>query len=126
MDTKAVVEAYFARANAGDWDAWADLFAEDAVLIEPIGKIEGAAAIRSGTSALKTGYSSFQNKLLEVIVEGQRGVAITHISGVTRGGAAVEVDAVNIYRVVDGKIAHQRNYFDPAGLKPFLDEMKAR
>jgi ketosteroid isomerase-like protein len=124
MDTTAVVEAYFRSANGGDWEGWADLFADDAILEEPIGTVKGAAAIRAGTKVLTEGYRTFQNKLLSVIVDGEEAVAITHISAVTRGGAAVEVDAANVYRISGGKILHQRNYFDPAGLRPFLDELK--
>lgn len=124
MDAREVAERYFTTVNAGDWEGWLALFADDAVLTEPIGSINGIGELRNGVGALQKGYRSFQNQLKELIVEGERAVALTHISAVTRSGVPVELDVANVYRIRGGKIVEQRNYLDPALLQPFLDELK--
>jgi len=124
MDTKQVVERYFSTVNAGDWDGWLELFADNAVVIEPIGTSTGIGALRDGVAALQKGYRSFHNHLEGMIIEGNRGVALTHINGVTRSGVAVELDVANVYLIENGKIVRQRNYLDPVPLQPFLDELK--
>lgn len=123
MDVREVAERYFTTVNAGDWEGWLALFADDAVLIEPIGTISGIDQLRQGVGALQKGYRTFHNYLIELIVDGERVVALTHISAVTRGGAPVELDVANVYRIRGGKIVEQRNFLDPAPLKPFLDEL---
>ncbi|MFD0392270.1 hypothetical protein ACFQ3Z_03675 [Streptomyces nogalater] len=43
MNTTEIVERYYALANAGDWDPWCDLFAEDQTMDEQLaGHVEGA------------------------------------------------------------------------------------
>jgi ketosteroid isomerase-like protein len=36
MNTRQIVEKYYELANAGNWDAWCDLFTEDAVYDEQL------------------------------------------------------------------------------------------
>ena len=43
MATKDVIDRYYETANAGDWDAWCDLFTDDMVMDEQLaGHIEVA------------------------------------------------------------------------------------
>ncbi len=122
--TRDVVLTYFESVNAGDWQTWLSLFADDATLEEPMGKIEGIAALTDGTKVLAKVYSSFENKLLSFFVDGDQACAQTHISAVTASGEAVEVDVCNVYLVQNGKIQQQKNYLDSVKLQPFLDELK--
>lgn len=42
MDTREVITRYYELANAGEWDAWCDLFAENQVMDEQLsGHVEG-------------------------------------------------------------------------------------
>ncbi len=122
--TSEVVETYFQSVNEGDWDTWLELFADDVVLIEPIGITKGIENLRGGVEVLKKVYLKFENRLITTIIKGERAAAQTHISAITASGAAVEVDVCNIYTIKNGKIAHQKNYLDSKELQPFLDELK--
>ena len=47
MTTAEVIDRYYETANAGDWDAWCDLFTDDMVMDEQLaGHIEGLATLR--------------------------------------------------------------------------------
>ena len=42
MNTREVIDRYYELANAGDWDAWCDLFTDAMVMDEQLaGHIEG-------------------------------------------------------------------------------------
>ncbi len=122
--TEEVVLTYFESVNAGDWQTWLSLFADDATLEEPMGRIEGIEALTDGTKVLDKVYSRFQNNLLSFFVNGEQACAQTHISAVTASGNAVEVDVCNVYLIREGKIQQQKNYLDSKALQPFLDELK--
>ena len=124
MSISEVVEEYFRYVNLEDWENWLSLFEENAVVIEPIGTIEGLENLRQAVEVLKKVYSSFQNILISYFTEGDQASAQTHISAVTASGGKVEVDVCNIYTIRNGKIIHQRNYLDARELQPFLDELK--
>jgi ketosteroid isomerase-like protein len=124
VSTSEVVERYFRSVNSGDWENWLSLFARDAVVIEPIGTIEGLDSLREAVEVLKKVYSSFQNNLINYFVDGEQASAQTHISAITASGKPVEVDVCNIYIIKNGKIVHQKNYLDARSLQPFLDELK--
>ena len=50
--TRAVIDAYYQTANAGNWRAWCDLFTDDMIMDEQLaGHIEGLAKLRQVTSA---------------------------------------------------------------------------
>ena len=119
-----VVLAYFESVNCGDWDTWLSLFADDATLEEPIGKLEGIQALTDGTHVLSRVYTRFENRLLSFFVSGEHVCAQTHISALTASGESVEVDVCNIYLIQQGKIQSQVNYLDSVHLQPFLDELK--
>lgn len=122
--TEEVVLAYFESVNAGDWQTWLSLFADDASIEEPIGTLSGIQALTDGTQVLAKVYRSFQNRLLSFFVDGEHACAQTHISAVTASGEAVEVDVCNVYLIQNGKIISQKNYLDSKKLQPFLDELK--
>jgi ketosteroid isomerase-like protein len=91
-------------------------------VIEPVGAVEGIENLRKVVEVLKKGYSKFQNNLINMVVEGNHAVAITHIEAVTASGVPVDAKVANYYTIEDGKIIHQENFLDPIKLKPFLDQ----
>ena len=122
MNTREVVEQYFKTVNAGDWAGWLELFSRDIVFSEPMGGLTGIDNLARAAQGLKTGYQTFENKLLAIFVDKDRAVACTQIRGVTMGGAPIKVKAANFYTVRNNKIVHQENLFDARQLKPFLDQ----
>ncbi|MCK5721067.1 MAG: nuclear transport factor 2 family protein [Gammaproteobacteria bacterium] len=122
MTTREIVTKYFEYVNNGDWEGWLTLFADNAVVIEPVGAVEGIENLRKVVEVLKKGYSKFQNNLINMVVEGNHVVAITYIEAVTASGVPVDVKVANYYTIEDGKIIHQENFLDPIKLKPFLDQ----
>lgn len=122
MSTQEVVEKYFEYANNGDWESWLDLFADNIVLIEPIGTIEGIATLRSGIEGIKKGYKRFQNHLLELFINGNRAAALTRIEAITASGISIDLKAVNTYTIENDRIVYQENIFDSIKIKPFLEQ----
>lgn len=113
MDTKAVVTRYYELANAGNWDAWCDLFAVDQVMDEQLaGHVEGRETLRTMMAGFPGMYASFRNQPKELIAEDDRVAVVSHISAVTPGGARIEADVMNFFRVVDGAITYMANFHD--------------
>ena len=123
MDTKAVVMRYYELANAGRWDAWCDLFAVDQVMDEQLaGHVEGRETLRTMMAGFPGLYASFRNQLKELIVDDDRAAVVSHISAVTPGGAPIEADVMNFFRVVDGAITYMANFHDT---QPFRTALPA-
>ena len=123
MDTKAVVTRYYELANAGSWDAWCDLFAADQVMDEQLaGHVEGRETLRTMMAGFPGMYASFRNQPKELIVENERAAVVSHISAVTPGGARIEADVMNFFRVADGAIAYMANFHDT---QPFHAALQA-
>jgi len=123
VDTKAVVMRYYELANAGRWDAWCDLFAVDQVMDEQLaGHVEGRETLRTMMAGFPGMYTSFRNQLKELIVDDDRAAVVSHISAVTPGGAPIEADVMNFFRVVDGVITYMANFHDT---QPFRTALPA-
>lgn len=124
LTPREAIERYYAYVNSNNWKAWCDLFAEDTVLDEQLaGRIEGAATLRAGLSEGIKGYSRFQNVPRHIVVSGDEGAAVTHISAATMDGTPVEADVMNYFRFdARGKIAYMANFHDTVPFRPFLEQ----
>jgi ketosteroid isomerase-like protein len=121
--SKEVIERYYEHANAGNWDAWCDLFAEDMVMDEQLaGHIEGLSTLRPMMAGMGKAYSKFQNRPKHIIVEGEQGAVVSHISAANAAGVPIEADVMNYFRITDGKIAYMANFHDSRPFKPFLEQ----
>lgn len=113
VDARQILEKYYEYANAGDWDRWCDLFADDQVMDEQLaGHIEGLEVLRSMMKGMGTMYRVFQNKPVHFLVDGDKAAAVSHVSAVSPAGEAIEADVMNFFRIVDGKIAYMANHHD--------------
>ena len=123
MSTRKVTEKYYELANAGDWDAWCDLFADAMVMDEQLaGHIEGLDTLRPMMGGMNKAYSRFQNVPRYTIVEDDQAAVLSHISAANAAGVPIEADVMNYFRVVDGKIAYMQNCHDSVPFKPFLEQ----
>lgn len=118
MNTRDVVAKYYEYANAGDWDAWCDLFAEDQVMDEQLaGHVEGLSTLRDMMKGFGGMYRSFANVPRHVVVEGDQAAVVSHISAVTPVGAAIEAEVVNYFRLAGGRISYMANFHDTVPFK---------
>lgn len=124
METRKIIETYYKLANAGDWDAWCDLFAEDMVMDEQLaGHIEGLATLRPMMGGMDKAYSKFQNVPKHIIVEGDQAAVVSHISAANAAGVPIEAEVMNYFRVENSKIAYMANFHDSVPFKPFLEQL---
>jgi ketosteroid isomerase-like protein len=120
MDTKDVIARYYELANAGEWNAWSDLFATDQSMDEQLaGHIEGRETLRGMVvEGFPKMYRSFQNQPRLIVVDGEQAAVVSHISARTLAGESVEADVANYFRVVDGQIAYMANFHDTVPFRP--------
>ncbi|MFI7358117.1 nuclear transport factor 2 family protein [Streptomyces avidinii] len=108
-----ILRKYYEYANAGDWDRWCDLFADDQVMDEQLaGHIEGLDVLRSMMKGMGTMYRVFRNEPLHFVVDAEKAAAVSHLTAVSASGEPIEAEVMNFFRIVDGKIAYMANYHD--------------
>ena len=123
MSTKDVIDSYYRLANAGDWSPWCDLFTEDTVIDEQLaGHIEGRAKLREMMGGFPAMYASFVNTPRFVVVDGEQAVVFSHISAVAHGGAEIEADVANYFKLEGGEIAYMTNVHDTVPFRPVLSQ----
>ena len=119
MDTRDVVNRYYELANAGQWDAWCELFAPDQVMDEQLaGHIEGREQLRKLMAGFPSTYRAFANKPRHVVVDGTQAAAVSHISAQTTDGQSIEADVANYFQVTDGQITYMANFHDTVPFAP--------
>ena len=125
MESKEIIDKYYEHANSGDWDAWCGLFADDMVMDEQLaGHIEGLNTLRPMMAGMSTNYSKFQNVPRHIIVNGDEGAVVSHISAANAAGVPIEADVMNYFRFQNGKIIYMSNFHDSVPFKPFLEQLK--
>ncbi len=113
MDARQILQKYYEYANAGDWDRWCDLFADDQVMDEQLaGRIEGLDVLRSMMKGMGAMYRVFRNEPVHFLVDGEKAAAVSHLSAVSASGEPIEAEVMNFFRIVDGKIAYMANHHD--------------
>ncbi len=123
METRDVVTRYYELANAGDWDAWCDLFAADQVMDEQLaGRVEGREPLREMMRGFPTTFAKFSNVPAHVVVQGDEAAVVSHISAVTAQGDSIESDVCNYFQITDGQITYMANFHDTVPFKPLFGE----
>jgi ketosteroid isomerase-like protein len=126
MNNREIVEKYYEYANAGKWDAWCDLFAEDMIMDEQLaGHIETLATLRPMMAGMGQAYARFQNVARAIILDGDEGAVLSHISALAAKypTEAIECDVMNYFRFKNGKIAYMQNVHDSRPFAPFLRQI---
>ena len=121
MTPREAIDAYYRLANAGDWDKWCDLFTDDMVMDEQLaGHIAGLAVLRPMMGGMKKMYSRFQNVPKHIVVSGDEGAVVSHISAASPKGDKIEANVMNYFRFKNGRIAYMANFHDSVPFKPVL------
>ena len=120
--------ASMAAVESGDRQAWLDLFADDAVVEDPIGPsafdpegkghrgIDAIAAFYDNVIAVN---ESIRFTIHQSFLCGDEAANVGVIRISFAGGAAVEVDGVYVYRrSPDDKIASLRAFWEPSAVRP--------
>ena len=123
MEPREIINQYYEYANAGNWDAWCDLFDEGMVMDEQLaGHIEGLATLRPMMGGMSKAYSKFQNVPKHILVDGDEGAVVSHISAANAAGEPIEADVMNYFRFKNGKIVYMANFHDSKPFAPFLNQ----
>jgi len=121
--TRAVIDAYYTHANAGNWDAWCDLFSENQVMDEQLaGHIETLSTLRPMMAGMGKAYSRFQNVPKNIVINGNEAAVVSHISAANAAGDPIEANVMNYFRLEGDKIAYMANFHDSVPFKPFLEQ----
>jgi steroid Delta-isomerase len=120
--------ASMAAVESGDRQAWLDLFADDAVVEDPIGPsafdpegkghrgIDAIAAFYDNVIAVN---ESIRFTIHQSFLCGDEAANVGVIRISFAGDAAVEVDGVYVYRrSADDKIASLRAFWEPSAVRP--------
>jgi len=120
--------ASMAAVEAGDRQAWLDLFAEDAVVQDPVGPSpfdpggeghRGIEAIAAFYDKVIAANESVTFTIHQSFLCGDEAANVGVIRIEFSDGGAVEVDGVYIYRrSPDGRIASLRAFWEPDAVRP--------
>ena len=113
MDAKATIEEFWRRQDSGDYTLTAELFSDDAVLVDPyFGTSEGQPAIAKFMAKMLTEMGERQTRFRIVEIAGSGDVAWAQWIAETPRG---EVNGCGLYRVRNGKLTYYRDYMNPDG-----------
>ena len=111
-DAYNTIKRFWETQDAGDYTATVALFADDAVLVDPIyGTYEGREAIGAFMARMNEAMGKIEARFRLVEVAGGERSAWARWEVTTTNGNR---DGVGIYRVSDGEITFYRDYMDPA------------
>ncbi len=123
MSTREMIDAYYTAVNAGDWDTWLTLFAENIVVDEQIaGHAEGIASLRGAISAMRRGYAKFQMHPLHVVIERNQASVIWHCVAANASGVPIEARGANYFQVQQDRITYMATYHDTVPFAPFINQ----
>ena len=128
ISARELGRASMAAVESGDRQAWLDLFADDAVVEDPIGPsafdpegkghrgIDAIAAFYDNVIAVN---ESIRFTIHQSFLCGDEAANVGVIRISFAGGAAVEVDGVYVYRrSADDRIASLRAFWEPSAVRP--------
>lgn len=120
-DMKATVESYAAAHSAGDVDAIAALFAEDAVVADPVDQPAhvGRDAVRAFFAGTHEMADSLELKITGPIRAVDRFAAVPMQAVTSVGGARFAIDIIDLFTFAeDGSIAEMRAFWNAGEIRP--------
>lgn len=121
-----IIQKYYEYATAGEWSHWCDLFHDDYVMDEQLaGRITGMDNLRAIMGGFPQAYKVFKNSPKFIMVDGDRGAVVSHISAraMKYPDEPIEAEAMNFFQFKDGKIIYMANYHDSKSFAPFLRQL---
>jgi steroid delta-isomerase-like uncharacterized protein len=121
--------------NDHDVEAFADLFAEDAVVESPLGGThQGRAAIAAVAGAFVGALSDATFAEDALIIDGDHVVQVLTVSGTDTGGLMgmapsgrpAQLPMVVVCQLADGLITHERRIYDFTGMLVQIGVLKAK
>lgn len=110
-DAEDTIRRFWAIQDDGDYSQLAALFADDAVLVDPVwGTFEGAEAIAGFMTKMTTEMAARGVSFRLVELAGDDETAWAQWEAVMPAGNR---SGVGIYRVRDGRLTYYRDYMDP-------------
>lgn len=108
-----LLKRYFTSANTEDWAMMAELWTDDCVL-SAVGfrPIVGKPAVLQYFPRVLAGYAEHVDTPTRVITSGDVHVVEIHFLGRLHSGVAVEFEAVDVFDLVDGRIAKLSTWYD--------------
>ncbi|MEW5803037.1 MAG: nuclear transport factor 2 family protein [bacterium] len=114
MNVREIIEAYFTFLNSGEWDKWADLFDNNAIVDDMSNISKGKEAIRKSVDTIQQALPKFKNHLREIVVDGNKAMVVCEIEATTRKGTSLISKGANYYEIKGGKITYMASFHDSA------------
>lgn len=121
MNTQQVADRLVALCRDGKYDqAQVELYADDAVSIEPEGLPPGALGNAQGLAAIREKGRQFGesveamhgSSVSDPVVAGNWFSVAMHLDATFKGMGRVDMHEICVYRVRDGKIVHEQFFYD--------------
>ena len=119
------VAAYFDSITGGAQAAWAALFADDAVVHDPVGSVpaEGRGALDEIWKMLHVSFEKLEITAVHTFYGGNGAAVKWTACGLASTGREQEFEGISIFEVNEGgKIQTLMSYWDPAAMLIALAE----
>lgn len=114
-DAYDTLQTFWRTQDAGDYAALAELFSDEAELVDPIfGTFRGGAAIAGFFERMNTEMAKVGASFRLVELAGDDHTAWAQWEATTNAGPRT---GVGVYRVRDGRITYYRDYMEPRATK---------
>ena len=122
---KELALRFYVALSSGDIESFGAFMAPDLVDRDPLpGQPAGLAGFKAGMLGFRAAFPDLQAHAEDVIAEGDRVVARIVVTGTNSGplfgqpptGKAVSLNAIDIWRVADGRLAEVWHIEDMLGL----------
>ena len=124
MTNRDVVNRYFATMNAEQWEEFAAVWTDDAVVV-PVGTRprHGPDEIVTFYSGLFKAWSTHWDQPTRFLTGEDGSIAVTvTFTGRGHGGREISFDAVDVFDFRDGRISALQNYYDLLLVRSLLVE----
>ncbi|MGY1806958.1 nuclear transport factor 2 family protein [Blastococcus sp. SYSU D00669] len=119
--TEDVVRRYFAALDSEDWEALGQLFHEQARYRAPgTPAHEGRADVVARFRAVFAAWAEHSDTVTDLIVQGDRAAVEVLFTATTRTGRPIAFDAVDLFRVRDGRIVDLSMWYDLGAVRRML------
>ena len=122
MDIKNIPEASLSAVKNKDREGWLALFAEDAIVEDPVGPSDwdaegkgqrGSAAIAAFYDMFAAFQDALNYEIHHMVARGNEAAAFTTLQITMKDGAITATKVINIYKFSqDGKISSLRSFWN--------------